>query len=76
MEKRGTKTTLPNQSATLRSFHEGHIDEIWERRKDEGLVIGSQKIYALKFADDVVIVAADEKAKKDKNGNKITRKWR
>ena len=33
------------------------IDEIWVRQNEEGTVIGKEKIFAMKFADDVVLLA-------------------
>ena len=35
------------------------VDEIWEKKKVGGTVISRKKIYCLKFADDIAIVADD-----------------
>lgn len=44
-------------SSTLFNLFLKDIDEEWERRKEEGTVIGNQRIFRLKFADDIAMVA-------------------
>ena len=35
------------------------LDDEWKRRNEGGIVVGRTKIFALKFADDVAVVAED-----------------
>lgn len=44
-------------SPTLFNIFLDDIDEEWKRRKEGGVTIGNRKIFGLKFADDIAMVA-------------------
>ena len=59
MQSKGVRQGCP-LSPTLFGIFLDDMDEGWERRKVGGTVIGKTKIYGLKFADDIVLVADTE----------------
>lgn len=55
---RGVRQGCP-LSSILFSIGLNDLEKEWERKKEGGTLIGKTKIYALKFADDVAMVADD-----------------
>ena len=46
-------------SGTLVNIALDDVDDAWERKKEGGTVMGGAKFYALKYADDIAIIAED-----------------
>lgn len=38
-------------------FYINDTEERWERKKEDGTEIGNEKIYAIKYADDVAVTS-------------------
>ena len=56
--ERGVRQGCP-LSSTLFNMSLDHLDDEWKRKNEGGIVVGRTTIFALKFADDVAVVAED-----------------
>ena len=58
--KKGVRQGCP-LSPTLFAIYLADIDDYLEKRQDGGIVLGKRKIWTLSYADDVVLLAKDER---------------
>ena len=56
---------MSSQSPSLSNIFTNDLEEAWQRKNLGGTVIGSEKIFCLKYADDVAIVANTEDGMRD-----------
>ncbi|KAH0814865.1 hypothetical protein GEV33_007925 [Tenebrio molitor] len=69
MKEMNERGALPDGQAGFRKAFIGDIEEMFRKGQAGGVVVGKEKVWSLAYADDLVVLAREEKGMKEMLGN-------